>query len=79
MYPRRGPYVSPEDGPRGAHNLAHVRLPNIREFQRWQDVSQDLVGIVTLAPELRGATDYIRALSTQGTLVSIGHTAADPL
>ena len=58
--------------------MAHVRLPNIREFQRWQDVSQDLVGIVTLAPELRGATDYIRALSTQGTLVSIGHTAADP-
>jgi N-acetylglucosamine-6-phosphate deacetylase len=35
------------------------------------------VGIVTLAPELPGGLDLVRALSASGRLVSLGHTAAD--
>src|SRR5262249_34388509 len=30
-----GPYISPEDGPRGAHPKEHVRSPDWAEFQRW--------------------------------------------
>src|SRR5271170_6485730 len=35
-----GPYISPEDGPRGAHPARWVRPPDLDEFQRWQDAAQ---------------------------------------
>lgn len=71
-----GPSISILDGPRGAHPLAHVRPPSLAEFERWQAVSGDLVGMVTLAPEHEGALAYISDLSRRGIHVAIGHTAA---
>lgn len=73
-----GPSISEKDGARGAHPLAHVRPPSIAEFERWQRASGDLVSMVTLAPEHEGSMDYIRALTAQGVLVALGHTAATP-
>ncbi|WP_283193216.1 amidohydrolase family protein [Rhizobium sp. AN80A] len=73
-----GPSISGEDGPRGAHPLAHVRAPSIAEFERWQKVSGGLVKMVTLAPEHDGTLDYIRFLSAHGVVVALGHTAATP-
>lgn len=73
-----GPSISNEDGPRGAHPLAHVRAPSIAEFERWQKVSGGLVKMVTLAPEHDGTLDYIRFLSAHGVVVALGHTAATP-
>ena len=35
-----GPYISAEDGPRGAHALSHVRPPDWDEFYRLQDAAQ---------------------------------------
>lgn len=71
-----GPYISPEDGARGAHDPAHLRDPNLGEFERWQRASGGLVRIVTLAPERPGAAGYISAVSATGVAVSIGHTMA---
>lgn len=73
-----GPSISEKDGPRGAHPLAHVRPPSIAEFERWQQASGNLVSMVTLAPEHDGSMDYIRALTAQGVVVALGHTAATP-
>lgn len=73
-----GSSVSPVDGPRGAHPLAHVRPPSLEEFDRWQAASGGLVGLVTLAPEYPQALAYIGALAGQNVHVSIGHTAATP-
>lgn len=73
-----GPSISPLDGPRGAHPAAHVRAPSLEEFERWQAVSSDLVGLVTLAPEQPGAIDYIAALVQRGVHLALGHTAASP-
>ena len=73
-----GPSISREDGPRGAHPLAHVRAPSVDEFHRWQDAGEGLVGLVTLSPEWPEAPAYIEALAKAGVLVSIGHTAATP-
>ncbi len=71
-----GPAISPIDGPRGAHPLAHVRAPSIAEFARWQEAGQGGVKLVTLAPEHAGAQEYIKALTGQNVHVSIGHTNA---
>ncbi|HYP15275.1 MAG TPA: amidohydrolase family protein [Bryobacteraceae bacterium] len=73
-----GPHISPDDGPRGAHPRQHVRPPDFDEYRRWQDATDGLVRLVTLAPEWPGATDYIQQVVRDGTVVSIGHTAASP-
>ena len=72
-----GPHIAREDGPRGAHPLRHVRPPDTAEFRRWQAAARGRIRMVTLSPEYPEATDYIRALVTDGVVVSIGHTAAD--
>lgn len=71
-----GPYLSPEDGPRGAHPLVHVRPPDWDEFRRLQDAAGGLVCLVTLAPEIDGAIPFIEKLVAGGVRVAIGHTAA---
>lgn len=72
-----GPHISPEDGPRGAHPSEEVRPPDLAEYRRWQEAAGGRVGIVTLAPEYPGSSVYIGAVSAEGVVVAIGHTAAD--
>jgi N-acetylglucosamine-6-phosphate deacetylase len=71
-----GPYISPADGPRGAHPREFVRAPDLDEFQRFQDAADGHIRIVTIAPEWKGASRFIEAVSRQGVVVSIGHTNA---
>lgn len=73
-----GPYIAPADGPRGAHPRIHVRPPHIGEFERWQNVSGGLVGMVTLSPHWDNALDYMAHLANRGCVVAIGHTDAAP-
>jgi N-acetylglucosamine-6-phosphate deacetylase len=71
-----GPYISWEDGPRGAHPREHVRAPDWDEFQRLQDAADGLIRLVTLAPEHKGALEFIENLLKNRVVVAIGHTAA---
>lgn len=71
-----GPYLSPVDGPRGAHPLEHCKNPDRAEFDRLQRAAEGRIKIVTLAPELPGAEEFIRYLTSQNVRVAIGHTAA---
>jgi N-acetylglucosamine-6-phosphate deacetylase len=71
-----GPYISPEDGPRGAHPLRHVRPPDWDEFRRLQDAAGGRIRLVTLAPEHDGALPFIERLVQSGAVVALGHTAA---
>src|SRR5205814_1384701 len=73
-----GPYISPEDGPRGAHPRAHVRPPSWGEFRRLQDAAGGRIRMMTLAPESAGALPFIEQLAADGVIVAIGHTAASP-
>jgi N-acetylglucosamine-6-phosphate deacetylase len=71
-----GPFISGEDGPRGAHPRQWVRRPDFDEYRRWQDATGGRVRIVTLAPEWPGAMEAIERIAGEGTVVSIGHTQA---
>ncbi|MCS7314714.1 MAG: N-acetylglucosamine-6-phosphate deacetylase [Bryobacteraceae bacterium] len=72
-----GPYISAEDGPRGAHPARWVRPPDLDEFRRLQEAAGGLIRLVTLAPEWPQALAFIEALTAAGVTVAIGHTAAD--
>jgi N-acetylglucosamine-6-phosphate deacetylase len=72
-----GPFISPEDGPRGAHPAEHVRPCSLRDFERLQQAAAGRVRLITLAPESPGAADFIRAVTARGVRVAIGHTAAN--
>jgi len=73
-----GPFISPDDGPRGAHPAAHVREADIAEFDRWQQASGGLVGLLTLSPHTDAALALIRHAVALGVHVAIGHTDATP-
>lgn len=71
-----GPYISPEDGPRGAHPARWVRPPDFDEFQRFQDAAGGHIRLVTLSPEWPTAPQFIEKLVEKGTAASVGHTRA---
>ncbi|MDD3823917.1 MAG: amidohydrolase family protein [Sphaerochaetaceae bacterium] len=71
-----GPFISSEDGPRGAHDRAFVRDPSMKELDAWIDASEGLLRIVTISPEREGSIDFIRHAVSRGILVAIGHTGA---
>ena len=72
-----GPYISEEDGPRGAHPKEHVRDPNWDEFMEFQEAAEGRIRYVTLAPERSGAVEFIERLADEGILPAIGHTGAE--
>jgi N-acetylglucosamine-6-phosphate deacetylase len=67
-----GPFIAPDA--RGAHDPAHLRLPDLTEASRWSPASG--VRLVTLAPELPGAERLIATLAARGIVVSAGHSRA---
>jgi N-acetylglucosamine-6-phosphate deacetylase len=73
-----GPYISPEDGPRGAHPRGEVRQASVEDFKRRQEAAQGRIALVTLAPEVEGAMELIEYLVGENIRVAIGHTAATP-
>jgi N-acetylglucosamine-6-phosphate deacetylase len=75
-YHVEGPHISPEDGPRGAHPLEHIRPPEINEFHRWQEAADGLVKLVTISPEWPGMPAYVEEIVRAGVVASVGHTKA---
>ncbi len=75
-YHLEGPYLSGEDGPRGAHPKEFIRDPDFDEFRRWQNAAGGHIRMVTVAPERTGAIPFIEKLAAAGVVVAIGHTSA---
>jgi N-acetylglucosamine-6-phosphate deacetylase len=71
-----GPYISPEDGYRGVHQLRFVRDPDPAELERFQRAAEGFLRLVTIAPERPNAEAFIRAAVSLGVRVAMGHTAA---
>ncbi|MDZ7374588.1 MAG: N-acetylglucosamine-6-phosphate deacetylase [candidate division KSB1 bacterium] len=68
-----GPYISPEDGYRGAHVRDWVRPPDWNEFEELQRAADGKILEVSLAPEVNGALDFIRRCRQAGVLVALAH------
>jgi N-acetylglucosamine-6-phosphate deacetylase len=71
-----GPYISPEDGPRGVHPSEFVRSPRWEELKRFQEVCRGKIRCITLAPEVEGAIRFIERSVRDGMVVGLGHTDA---
>lgn len=61
----------------GAHDTRLLRTPSAADVARLLAVADGTLVQVTLAPELPGATEAIRALVDAGAVPAVGHTGAD--
>jgi len=71
-----GPYISPEEGPRGAHLREFIRPPQWEELEKFQEACEGRIKCVTLAPEVEGAIPFIEKAVTHGIVIGLGHTHA---
>ena len=69
-----GPFLA--DARRGAHNPAHLLMPDRRVFARFLEAARGAVRSMTIAPELPGAIDLIGDVLDAGAVASIGHSDA---
>ena len=72
-----GPFLSPLDGPRGAHTKRHLRKPSLRDFDTLNKASGRNVLYTTVAPELPRAIPFIEGLVKRGVTVALGHHNAN--
>lgn len=65
-----GPFINLKK--KGAQAGSSIQAPDIEKLRPWADV----VRLMTVAPEVEGALDFIRAARALGVVISMGHTAA---
>ena len=72
-----GPFINPDDGPRGIHDRAFVRPASIEVYEQLRELCADRIAILTLAPEVPGALELIEHVThSSKTVLSLGHTDA---
>lgn len=69
-----GPFINGDKA--GAQPLQHIINPNIELFKKWQELSQNQIRLVTLAPEQPGGAELTQYLKGNGVIASIGHSDA---
>lgn len=71
-----GPFLSPEDGYRGAHPADAICPADEEKMRQLLDAAGGLTRLVTLAPEQDAGASVTRFLRRQGITVSAGHSNA---
>ena len=69
-----GPFLS--EAKKGAQNAAWLQKPNLPQLEALLTASEGLVKLVSVAPEVEGAIDFVREASRKVT-VSVAHTTAN--
>lgn len=69
-----GPFIAKSH--KGAQPEQYVKEPNVEVFKAYNEASGNSIKIVTLAPETAGAEEFIRYLTSENIVSSIGHTSA---
>lgn len=68
-----GPYFSKKY--KGAQNEKYLKNPDTEEFDKINEISGNLIKVISLAPELDGAIDFIDR-EKDNVKIAIGHTDA---
>ena len=69
-----GPFLSHVK--RGVHPEDDLQKPSIELFERFQQAARGHIRLMTIAPELNGATELIAYATSLGVRCSLGHTNA---
>jgi N-acetylglucosamine-6-phosphate deacetylase len=69
-----GPFLSLTR--RGAQDARHMMAPDVAVFERLHAAARGHLRVITIAPELPGAAEVIRAAVRAGVTVAVGHTDA---
>lgn len=69
-----GPFISKEK--KGAQDSKYIQCPNIKLFEELQRSANGKYKLVTIAPEERGALEFINTLNSEVT-ISLGHSKAN--
>ena len=71
-----GPFISPKEGARGAHEARWVVQPDVKLLKQLIDWAGGRVKLLTIAADIEGAEDLARYASGRGIAVSLGHQMA---
>ncbi|MGE5410634.1 MAG: N-acetylglucosamine-6-phosphate deacetylase [Clostridiales bacterium] len=69
-----GPYLNKEF--KGAMNEEFLWTPTVESWRKMWGASRGLIKLMTIAPELPGAIEVMRAAANDGVVLSIGHSMA---
>ncbi|MBD3411118.1 MAG: N-acetylglucosamine-6-phosphate deacetylase [Ignavibacteriales bacterium] len=69
-----GPYLNKQL--KGAMNEEYLWTPSVESFEAMWEASKGWIKIMTIAPELPGAYEVMRAAAKKGVVLSIGHSTA---
>ena len=72
-YHLEGPYISPVQGFRGAHPEMYIRQPDLQEFKQYREAANNMIRLITVAPEFDGSIPLIRYCTDNDIVVSLGH------
>lgn len=70
-----GPFLAPEYV--GAQRKECIIAPNIRLLKHWQEASNHIIKMVTIAPEQQNAIEFIEYCQAHNIIASFGHSAAN--
>ena len=69
-----GPFISTKHI--GAQPLEYVAAPSVEVFAEYEKASGNNIKLVSMAPEVEGADELVKYLSSKNIVASIGHTDA---
>ncbi|MBP0724705.1 N-acetylglucosamine-6-phosphate deacetylase [Bacillus sp. RG28] len=69
-----GPFVNKKRA--GAQPLQYIVKPDVMLFKKWQEISGNLIKLVTYAPELKGASELKEEFEKMGVVGTVGHSDA---
>ena len=69
-----GPFINPVR--KGVHPVEYIRPPSPTELCRFVEEGSRHIALLTLAPEMPGASELVEEAVRRGIIVSLGHTEA---
>ncbi len=76
-YHLEGPFLNPADGFSGCHPANAMTAADPALVTTLQEIIERPILLVTVAPEIHGGIEFIKAMRASNRLVSIGHSSAD--